>query len=231
MDTAIYFSLSFVYAGLVVYGIYAAVKERWRLFSIFLLIVTAALLYDNSVLAVGRYVGEGRRLELFNALRYWMHAFFTPLLILFAWQTVRAAGISLAKKWVPTFLVVVLTAVIIVMDAIPLFHLSLNPVWQHGVLSYKRVSDSAGPFMIMAVTFFIFVASIIIWRKQRWIWLFVGLIGMGVVGLLSMPFDSKAVGNVSELMLIISLFATQVFQSNSDKYSLTGERKARGRYL
>ncbi|WP_026675292.1 hypothetical protein [Alkalihalobacterium bogoriense] len=213
MDTAIYFSLSFVYAGLLIYGLYVAVKERWGLFSIFLLIVTAALLYDNSILALGRYIGEGRRLELFNALRYWMHAFFTPLLILFAWQTVRAAGVSLAKKRVPTIVVIVLTAVIITIDAIPLFHLNLDPVWQHGVLSYKRVSSSAGPFMIMTVTFFIFVASLIVWRKQRWIWLFIGLIGMGVVGLLSIPFESKAIGNVSELVLILSLFATQLFQS------------------
>lgn len=67
--------------------------------------------------------------------------------------------------------------------------------------------------MMMAVSLSILIASIILWRRQKWIWLFAGLIGMGVVGVLSIPFESKAAGNISELVLILSLFATQLFQS------------------
>lgn len=213
MDTVIYFSLSVMYALLLAAGIYFAIKDRWHIFSAFLLIVIAALLYDNGILTTGRYIGEGTLLESLNFLRYWMHVFFTPLLILFAWQTLRAAGVTWALNRLGTYGVVFLTGVIIIIEALPLFGLSLEPVWQQGVLSYKRVSSSGGPLMMMAVSLSILIASIILWRRQRWIWLIAGLIGMGVVGVLSIPFESKAAGNITELVLILSLFATQLFQS------------------
>ncbi|UTR12623.1 hypothetical protein MM300_10285 [Evansella sp. LMS18] len=213
MDTFIYFSLAVMYALLLTAGIYFAIKERWHLFSAFLLIVIAALLYDNSILATGRYIREGTLLESLNFLRYWMHVFFTPLLILFAWQILRAAGVSWSMNRLAVYGVVFVTGFIIITESIPLLDLSLEPVWQQGVLSYKRVSSSGGPFMMMAVSLSILIASIILWRRQKWIWLFAGLIGMGVVGVLSIPFESKAAGNISELVLILSLFATQLFQS------------------
>lgn len=216
MDTAIYFSLSFVYFLLLIVGIYAAIKADWSLFSIFLLIVIAALFYDNSILAVGRHIGEGKLLETLNAPRYWMHALFTPLLIPFCLQTIRSAGVPWAKKSFTAIVVIVVTALIIIMEVIPLFDLTLQPRWLHGVLSYKRVSTSGGPLMMLTVTLAIFYTSILLWRKQRGKWLFVGLVMMGAVGLLSIPFESKAIGNVSELMLILSLFATQLFQSRNE---------------
>ncbi|MBU9711603.1 hypothetical protein [Evansella tamaricis] len=213
MDTTIYFFLSMVYAFLLVYGVYVATKERWSIYSSFLLVVIAALFYDNTILAVGRFIGEGELLKGLNVPRYWMHAFFTPLLIPFALQILRAAGVTWAKTRLATYVVLAVTALVIIMEVIPLFDLSLKPVWQQGVLSYKRTNASGGPFMMTAVTLSILISSLILWRKLRWIWLFMGVLMMGVVGGLSIPFESKAIGNISELVLILSLFATQQFQS------------------
>lgn len=212
MDTAIYFILSIVYDLLLVIGLISARKDHWPISSLFLLLVIAALFYDNSILALGRYIGEGRLLESLNAPRYWMHAFFTPLLLPFVWQNLRNAGIAWTKTPLATLVVLLVTATIILLEAIPLLNLNLQPVLEQGVLSYRRVSDSGGPIMIIAVTLSIFLASILLWRKQGWKGLFIGLILMGVVGGLTIPFESKAIGNISELVLILSLFATQLFQ-------------------
>ncbi|MFA9557691.1 hypothetical protein ACERII_10335 [Evansella sp. AB-rgal1] len=212
MDTAIYFSLSFVYGLLLAFGIYAAFKKRWALCSIFLLLVIAALMYDNSILALGRYIGQGALLESLNVPRYWMHALFTPLLIPFVWQTLRSADVTWIKTSVATCTVIFLTGTIILLEVIPLFGIELQAVWQNGVLSYTRVNKTGAPFMIIIVTLTILLTSILLWRKQGWKWLFIGLVLMGVVGLLANPFHSKAMGNVSELVLIISLLATHIFQ-------------------
>ncbi len=211
MDTIIYFSLTVFYALLFVFGLISASKGHWSLYAFFLIIVIAALLYDNGIFALGRYIGEGELLKSLNVPRYWMHAFFTPLLIPFAWQTIKSAGVTWAKAPLPGYIVLGVTGSIILYDVIHLFNLSLQPVWQHGVLSYKRTSESGGPVMMIAVTFSILFAAIILWRKQGWKWLLVGIVLMAVVGALAIPFESKAIGNISELVLVLSLFATQLF--------------------
>lgn len=213
MDTVIYFSLSVTYTVLFVVGSIFAIRDRWSIWSISLLLVIAALFYDNSILALGRYIGEGRLLELLNAQRYWLHALITPLLIPFVWESLRSAGIDWVKTPLVLIAVVILTASTIITEVIPLIDLTLKAVWQQDILSYRRVSDSGWPFMIMTVTSSILIASLLLWRKQGWKWLFVGLILMGVVGILSIPFESKAFGNISELVLILSLFGTQLFQN------------------
>ncbi|WP_176371327.1 hypothetical protein [Litchfieldia alkalitelluris] len=218
MDTVIYFILTIIYALLLIYGIISAARNPWAICSIFLLIVTAALFYDNGILAIGRYIGESELLELLNAARFWLHALFTPLLIPFTWQTLRDADVSWVTKPLVKYGVFIVTGAIIVIEVIPLFRLSLKPIWQQGVLSYTRVGGSGGGLMILGVTVAILIASIILWRKTGWKWLFIGLVLMGVVGGLTIPFDSKAIGNVSELVLILALFATQKRRGGSHVY-------------
>lgn len=47
-------------------------------------LVGLGLVYDNALIAVGKFIGEGTLLEALNLARYWSHAFLTSLLILFA---------------------------------------------------------------------------------------------------------------------------------------------------
>ena len=57
-----------------------------------------ALIYDQTVLAVGRWLGEGNRLEQLNELRFWFHALCTPLLVIFCWHALVRANIALFQK-------------------------------------------------------------------------------------------------------------------------------------
>ncbi|MCD8501881.1 MAG: hypothetical protein LRY71_09660 [Bacillaceae bacterium] len=68
--------------------------------------------------------------------------------------------------------------------------------------------DTAIYFSLSFVYFLLLIVGIYAAIKERWM--------MGVVGLLSIPFDSKAIENISELVLILSLFTTQSFQSRNE---------------
>lgn len=93
MDPYIYGLYSLIYVFLFLWGLKLPLK--YRVFSLLnvLLLVTFGLIYDNLVLAMGSMIGKGSFLEGLNKIRYWFHAFFTPLLIVFAWAAIREAGI------------------------------------------------------------------------------------------------------------------------------------------
>ena len=66
--------------------------------------------------------------------------------------------------------------------------------------------------MMVAISLAMILTSIILWKKQGWKWLFIGLVLMGLVGGLSIPLESHAIGNIAELTLIVALYTTQKFQ-------------------
>lgn len=214
MDTILYFLLALAYLGLFVWGI--VLDKRFGRVSVanVLFIVILALLYDNAILAGGRYIGEGNVLERLNQARYWMHALITPLLVLFAWRTLVQANLQWFNKKSVRWLFVIITLGLIVFELVTeVWGLSLEPSWKHGVLSYKKSSDTGiPPVMIIGVTSVLLVASIIVWWKQKWPWFFAGVLAMGLVPLLHLLVKSEALHNVAEFLLMLALLATKVYQ-------------------
>src|SRR5690606_28225527 len=86
MDTVLFLGFSAAYLVLLAWGIVLVVRRRRVIVSDVALLVFAALVYDNAVLGLGSFVGEGAGLETANAARYWLHALVTPLLVLVAWN-------------------------------------------------------------------------------------------------------------------------------------------------
>lgn len=214
MDTIIYLLLSLTYLGLLIIGLRSANHHGWLKMSNVLFIVILALLYDNGILALGKWIGEGKLLEVLNKARYWMHALFTPLLVLFAWNTLIRAQIAWAKKPIIQGLIGLLTLGLILfeMGSVTL-GLSMEPSWKYGVLSYKNVGGHHGPpVMITGVSLMLLVTSIVIWWKQKWPWYFLGILFMGLPAMGHLFLKSNAFHNISELILIIGLLATKLHQ-------------------
>src|SRR5690606_32957662 len=63
-----------------------------------LLVVAAALVLDNGVLAGGHLLGEGPLLEGLNLSRYWLHALVTPWLVVVAWGLLVNGGVRWAER-------------------------------------------------------------------------------------------------------------------------------------
>ncbi|WP_231581288.1 hypothetical protein [Domibacillus enclensis] len=182
---------------------------------LFLLPVIAGLVYDNGILAAGRFIGEGPILESLNYARFWIHAFLTPLLVLFAWKTLQQAGVQWAQKTWARITAFLLTTSLIGLELFTeVFGLVIQPEQSYGVLSYGKVESASGPpVMVLIVSVVLLGASILIWRKQGWLWFFVGSFVMIVGSAVQLPVKSGAVTNLFELVPLSSLVATARFQS------------------
>jgi hypothetical protein len=216
MDTLLFFFYGLAYIGLFSWGLFLAKNNHWLTSANAFLFVIAALIYDNGVVAFGRYIGEGEVLERLNYARSWLHALFTPLLVLFAWNTLKRAEIRWAlKKWVKygTYLFVLGLILLEVMTSI--VGLRLEAKWEHGVLSYQSVKEQEGaPWMVIIITAILLLASIIIWRKLSWPWFFIGTSLMTIGSLLMIWIERAVVINASELILMTTLVMTKRFQDN-----------------
>lgn len=98
MDILFYAIYCLAYLILFIWGIDLSRKYHWSMSANVILIVVAALFYDNLVLASGRWIGEGTFLENLNAVRYWLHALITPLLVVFSWNLLKNPDLSGLRK-------------------------------------------------------------------------------------------------------------------------------------
>ena len=70
MDQILYMLFTFAYIALLIWGlkgIHAQEVSKWT--SVVYLVVMA-LIYDNGILAIGHWIGEGALLENLNAVRF-----------------------------------------------------------------------------------------------------------------------------------------------------------------
>ncbi|WP_421384796.1 hypothetical protein ACOJQI_08490 [Bacillus salacetis] len=218
MDTILFGLFAAAYTVLFIFTI--TIYKKYHIASaLFLLPVILGLVYDNTVISTGRFIGEGSLLESLNMLRYWFHAFLTPFLVLFAWKSLEQAHIDWAgAKWARVWTIVIGIALVMIELLTEVYGLSLQPKWEYGVLTYSSTDTSGGPpIMVLVVSLILLISSIIIWRKQKWIWFFIGSVVMIAGSAVQLPVESGAVTNLFELALLISLAATAAFQGKSMK--------------
>lgn len=216
IDTLLFFGYFAVYLVLLIWGIRLAKQYGWNTLSNVLLLVIVGLVYDNAVLALGRFIGEGNVLEGLSYPRFYMHALFTPLLVLFSLSTLKRAGIQWAfKQWTGAIFYLITLSLIFYELFIEVRGLSLSANWEHGVLSYSNAEASSGvPLMVVMVSIVLIISSLFVWRKQKWIWFFVATIIMFLGNAFPISLPSAAITNAFELILIVGLFFTKKFQDN-----------------
>jgi hypothetical protein len=219
MDPYIYGLYSLVYLFLFLWGLKLSIKHGFFSGLNVLLLVTFGLVYDNLVLAMGSIIGKGSFLEGLNVMRYWFHAFFTPLLILFSWEAIRETGIHWLKGSTGLILAGVFTLAMMIAELVQnTIGLKLEPSESYGVLSYESAGSHGPPIMVIGVTLALLLAGIILWKKLKWKWMAVGVILMGIGSSVKIPIESDAATNGFELILLISLWATKAFlEKNTDQ--------------
>ncbi len=218
MDTILFSLFALAYFVLFILAIRLFQNQRIPS-ALFLLPVIAGLVYDNSILAAGRFIGEGPLLENLNYARFWLHTLFTPLLVLYAWVTLKQARVHWAQQSWCHLTAFLLTLALILLELFTeVFGLTLEPEREYGVLSYSSAEPQSGPpIMVLVVSAVLLAASVVIWRKQKWIWFFVGSLVMIIGSAVQLPVESGAVTNLFELFLLVSLLVTAVFQGTRVK--------------
>lgn len=181
--------------GVLGVGIAAARLHAW-----ITVVVAAALVYDNGVIALGRPLGEGDLLEGLNAGRFAGHALFTPLLVVVGALLVRAGRTLLTAA---AALTAALAALGVLTDIV---RLRLVPEHYGDTLRYVN-DNAAGPPVPAVVAIGVLVAAgAVLWRRGSWPWLLAGAVAMFAAA--AAGFAVPWLGNLGELVLLGTVVLT-----------------------
>ncbi len=207
-------NILFVVVGLVQLGIaiYGTVQVRkfFNWYALLVLIVVYGLAYDNLVVAAGGALGEGTLLKALNTPRFWVHALFTPAMMISAFGALRKTGSKFAQSKVWHIIICTLaTALTVLGSYIDILNLDLVFSPEGGVTKYSNAFElMKGPPIPAVVTILVvLIFGIIMWRNVKWKWLFVGSLLMFIAApMASMPFFQ----NVGEIAFAAGLVTTQI---------------------
>lgn len=211
MDLVIYSALALIYLFLVVrIAAQLSGKRQWLNYAIFQIFVLFSLAYDNGIIAAGRFIGEGELLKGLSSVRFWLHAFATPTLVLVGYYILRSSQVKFSKHIITHIAAWVITVGLIIYQISSTLQevKSLIPIQEYGVLRYTSESLAGPPFMVIIVGFLLLLIGIIVLVKQKWVWLFVGTLLLFVGQALPIPVASTAVTNIFELILMVSIWVT-----------------------
>lgn len=219
MDTVLFLGFAGAYLALLIWGVALAARNGWWTPANLPLLVVAALVYDNLVLGVGRFVGEGPLLEGLNYARYYLHATVTPLLVAWALHTLRRAGFGWAQaRWYQVASIGAALALTAVEYVLEVRGLALEPREEYGVVSYASTEPASGPpIMVLVVAVALLICGAMVWKRQGWPWLFLGALLMTIGSAVEVPVESGAATNAFELLLLVSILATKAFQDRDDR--------------
>jgi len=210
MDSVIYLIFAVVYAGLLAWGLRMWVDDLEKGMRYLLLLVTAALVWDNTVIGLGRWIGEGAFLEGLSLSRFWMHALVTPLLTLVSFDLIRRSGAEWAKRLAAQWTAFIFTAALIIYELwTETLPLELKPIMEYGALRYSSAEAATGPpLMVVLVLIPLFTAGIVLWRRRVTKVMFFGTLLMLLGSAIPLPIESSAATNMFELLLISSIWLT-----------------------
>ncbi|NCU17382.1 hypothetical protein [Pallidibacillus pasinlerensis] len=213
MNLILTLALFVAFIFLLIQGIILANKYGWFKLENTPLLVILALVYEMFVLFIGRWVGEGGLLEGLNYVRFWLHALVTPLLILFSWKSLYRASFHWVKTAWLKMVVILLTIALICYELVTgVLGIKLEPKWEAEILFYENATEQKFPLMISVIFAVIVITGFLLWRKQRWPWLLMGVSVMLIGSLTTNWLNLSMFMNVFEWILLFSLLCTKKFQ-------------------
>jgi len=133
------------------------------------ILVIGGLVYDNLVIAAGTTVGEGEALQTLNSGRFFIHALFTPLLIIWGYGVARRVGLGWAQSRRNHAIFCTLAVAMIVLGAYSdIVSLSLEPRLENETLRYVNAGGLKGPPIPAIVTILVLIGvGVALWRRTR----------------------------------------------------------------
>ncbi|MEU7819384.1 hypothetical protein [Catellatospora sp. NPDC049133] len=175
--------------------------------AILVAVICVGLAYDCAAVAAGRLLGFGPALEAVNAPRYWIHAVFTPLLVVAAAALAARLGVTwLRRKAVRIAGGVLVAALIALGVAADVVALRLEPKEYADTLRYVNAATAGPPIPAIVTMLVVVVIGALVWRTARFPWLCLGGIAMfAAAGAGAAHFW---LGNAGELLLQLAVLAT-----------------------
>jgi hypothetical protein len=174
-------------------------RKSGTVYPLFPLIIIAGIVYDNLIIGLGAYIGEGELLKMLNVPRFAIHAFFTPLLMIFGFGVARRCGVGFAQSRNWHMAICIFTTLMVLLGIYEeLVKMNLVPIAEDGTLRYKTL-PSAPPIPAIVTIIVAIILGIFVWIKTKKPWYFLGSLGMFIFA----PLVSKFVwaGNMGEIFM------------------------------
>lgn len=211
IDTILYFILIICYLTLLLLSVKLIRKRVVSFYMLFLPLVIFGLIYDNTIISIGSFIGEGDVLLFLSMFRFWFHALFTPTLILFAYELAKLSNIGWAKKAVTKYLFVMSTLALIGYEVMNTVSQNTGVLRQYGIVRYTLIGSAGPPLMVIIVALTLFCVGVSLFRKKRWSIMMIGVAIMILGSAVPINLPSTVITNMFELVFVFSLFLTQRF--------------------
>lgn len=209
MSLFFYLLYTLAYLLLLIYGV-AVLRNRPRLSTVLLLMVTFGIFYDNLILSLGNLIGEGPMLYTLSVPRFVLHQLVLPWVIYAGYAQARQAGHAWAQRAGLRWGMAMLSALVMVAGiATRLWGLHLEPTVLDGVVRYVAVGVSGPPIVsIVSIGLFAFIGAPF-WRQNGWPWIVLATIVVFIGEALPEEGLRRAVGSALEVVFMATLFVTQ----------------------
>jgi hypothetical protein len=170
-----------------------------------MLIVICGIVYDNLVIGLGSFIGEGEMLKSLNIMRFVIHAIFTPMIMIFAFGVAKRIGFRFAQSKVAHSIVCLVVLGLIAFgfyeDVIKSTFIAVS---ENGLLRYKP-EQSMPPIPAITTIIWTMVIGALAWWKTRSPFFFIG----PFLFFLMAPFTPKFlwIGNLGEVLMNIGLIS------------------------
>jgi hypothetical protein len=209
MQSLIFLIVGIIQLSIAIYGT-REVRRFFNWYALLVLIVVYGLAYDNFVIGLGATLGEGPLLKALNAPRYWVHALFTPAMIIAAFGALRMTGSRFGQsKTAHIVICVIATGLIVLGSYIDIVKLNLVFEVDGGVSKYANdfVLLPGPPIPAVLTIIFALAFGVMLWRNIKWPWLFVGSLLMFIAApMASIPIFQ----NIGEVAFAAGLVTTQI---------------------
>lgn len=196
------------------YKLFTLWRNSKSIYTIFPLIVILGIVYDNLVIGLGSFIGEGELLKALNVPRFVIHGFFTPTMMIFAIGVARRSGVKFAQNKMVHAAVCILTLAMIALGVFhEVYHLALKPVAEEGTLRYVNEMAQRPPIPAIITIIVVMLIGIFVWVKTKKPWYFLCTLLMFILA----PMASRFVwaGNLGEIFMNMgSIFGEKTAQQS-----------------
>ena len=186
-------------------------QRKFSWYSLLILIVVYGLAYENIVISIGQYIGEGTVLQSLNWVRFAVHALFTPTLMISAFGMLKRSEVKFAQNQYWHGAICTLSLILILLGSYDsILKINLVPVTDNGVLRYVNDFEfiKGPPLPAVLTIILVLISGNILWRKIKWAYLFLASIVMFVTA--ALPSNYLVWQNIGEVIFAGGLVLTEI---------------------
>jgi hypothetical protein len=210
MYTAVYAACAIGQTILAVIAIRLFLKRR-SLSAFTLILPIAAVVWDNTIVALGAVIGDGALLAGLSWPRFIGHAIFTPIWIITAVGFAQRAGALRLRTQAVRIGQWVLYAVCVTAGFLrSVIFLEMIPATEGGLFYYRNGGSFPGPPVgSIVMLFVVLLCAIVLWRLIKSPWMFLGALFMLIVSMVPTETIGFVLSNSGEVAMAASLVATE----------------------